>query len=75
MPEMDGWAMQKQIVDSGSKRPIIFISADHLDNAADHALKVGAVGFLQKPFSDQALISMIELGAKNDRPKEKRINQ
>ena len=65
MPEMDGWAVQKQIVDSGSKRPVIFISADHLDNAAGRALKVGAVGFLEKPFSDQALISMIELGELN----------
>ena len=65
MPEMDGWAVQKQIVNSGAKRPVIFISADHLDNAADHALMVGAVGFLEKPFSDQALIDLIELGELN----------
>ena len=65
MPEMDGWATQKKIVDSGSKRPVIFISADHEDNAAARALTVGAVGFLEKPFSDQALINLIELGMKN----------
>jgi FixJ family two-component response regulator len=66
MPEMDGWAMQRKLVDSGSKRPVIFISADHENNAVGHALKVGAVGFLEKPFSDQALIDLIELGATND---------
>ena len=66
MPGMDGWAMQKKIVDSGSKRPIIFISAENQDNtAANHALKTGAVGFLEKPFSDQSLIDLIELGMKN----------
>src|SRR3989338_10211471 len=59
MPEVDGWAMQKQIFDSGSKRPVIFISAEKQDNAADRALKAGAVGFLQKPFNDQALVDLI----------------
>ncbi len=59
MPVLDGWAVQKKILDSGSKRPIIFISADNQDNA-NRALKVGAVGFLQKPVDGQALIDLIE---------------
>ena len=59
MPGLDGWAMQKRIFDSGSKRPVIFISAEKQDNAADRALKAGAVGFLQKPFNDQALVDLI----------------
>lgn len=61
MPGVDGWAMQKKILDSGSKRPVILISADKQDNAADRALKVGAVGFLQKPFNSQALIDLINV--------------
>lgn len=60
MPVLDGWAVHKRILDSGSKRPIIFISADNQDNA-DRALKVGAVGFLQKPVDGQALIDLIEI--------------
>ena len=59
MPGVDGWAMQKKILDSGSKRPVILISADKQDNATDRALKVGAVGFLQKPFNSQALVDLI----------------
>lgn len=59
MPVLDGWAVQKRILDSGSKRPIIFISADNQDYA-DRALKVGAVGFLQKPVDGQALVDLIE---------------
>jgi two-component system, LuxR family, response regulator FixJ len=61
MPEIDGWAMQKMITDSGSKRPVIFISAEKQDNVADRVLQVGAIGFLQKPFDSQALIDLINV--------------
>jgi FixJ family two-component response regulator len=66
MPEMDGWAMQKKLVDSGSKRPVIFISADHENDTVNRALRVGAVGFLEKPFSDQRLLDLIKLGARGN---------
>ena len=59
MPGLDGWAAQRKIIDSGSKRPVIFISAEKQDNAADRALKAGAVGFLQKPFDGQTLVDLI----------------
>ena len=65
MPEVDGWAMHKQIFDSGSKRPVIFMSADKQDNVAGRALKVGAVGFLQKPFNGQALVDLINVASED----------
>ena len=61
MPDVDGWVMQKMITDSGSKRPVIFISAEKQDNVADRVLQVGAVGFLQKPFDSQALVDLINV--------------
>lgn len=61
MPGLDGWEMQKKILASGSKRPVIFISAEKQDNAAERALKVGAVGFLQKPFNGQSLVDLINV--------------
>jgi FixJ family two-component response regulator len=61
MPDVDGWVMQKMITDSGSKRPVIFISAEKQDNVADRVLQVGAVGFLQKPFDSQALVNLINV--------------
>ena len=63
MPGMDGWETQKKILDSGSKRPVIFISAAK-DNVADRALQVGAVGFLQKPFDGQTLVDLINSASK-----------
>jgi len=59
MPGLDGWAVQKILVNSGSKRPVIFISAEKQDNAADRALKAGAMGFLQKPVNGQTLVDLI----------------
>ena len=58
MPGMDGWETQKRILASGSKRPVIFISADKKD-VAERASNVGAVGFLQKPFDGQTLVDLI----------------
>ncbi|MBN1869843.1 MAG: response regulator [Candidatus Omnitrophica bacterium] len=59
MPGIDGWAMQKKILDSGAKRPVVFISAEKKENAADRALQVGAVGFLQKPVDGQTLVDLL----------------
>src|ERR1017187_8672394 len=59
MPGLDGWETQKKILDSGSKRPLIFISAEKKDDANDRALEAGAVGFLQKPVNCQTLVDLI----------------
>jgi len=65
MPGLDGWAVQKRIFDSGSKRSIIYISAAKQEAAADRALKVGAVGFLQKPVNGQTLVDLINVASDN----------
>ena len=64
MPEIDGWAVQKRIKDSGSKRPVIFISAENPDIVEDRALKAGAVGFLQKPVNAPMLVALINATSK-----------
>jgi FixJ family two-component response regulator len=61
MPGLDGWAAQKKIFESGSKRAVIFISAEKPDIATERALKVGAVGFLQKPVNGQTLVDLINV--------------
>ena len=65
MPGLDGWETQKKIMATGSKRPVIFISAEKKDDALDKALKVGAVGFLQKPVNGQTLVDLINLSLKH----------
>ena len=65
MPGLDGWATQKKIVDSGSKRPVIFISADNPDSSLDRALTVGAMAFMQKPVNGQMLVNLINAASED----------
>jgi FixJ family two-component response regulator len=65
MPGVDGWNVQKEILSSGSKRPVIFISAEKQDTATDRAMQVGALGFLQKPVHGQTLVDLINKSSGN----------
>ena len=67
MPGIDGWEAQKKILASGSKRSVIFISAEKGDSAAVRALQVGAVGFLQKPVDGQTLVDLINISSISDK--------
>ena len=62
MPEMSGFELQKRLASSGSKMPIIFITAHEDMKARKLAMEAGAVAFLQKPFEDQALLDAIYTG-------------
>ena len=59
MPEMSGLELQKRLIDSGSKMPIIFMSAHEDPLSTKQALRAGAVAYLQKPFEGQLLIEKI----------------
>ncbi|OGS28086.1 MAG: hypothetical protein A2297_07035 [Elusimicrobia bacterium RIFOXYB2_FULL_48_7] len=62
MPGMDGWEVLKRIIESGSKRPVIIISAEKNGGPEvlnKKSLKAGAVGFFQKPVNDQNLVNLI----------------
>lgn len=56
---IDGWEAQKKLLRSGSQRPVIMMTADKDGAFAEQALKAGAVGFLQKPFGDRALVDLV----------------
>ena len=64
MPGMDGWEALKHLIASGSRRPVIIISADKAVGFNEKALKAGASGFLQKPINDQELVDLINTAVK-----------
>ena len=63
MPVMNGLELQRHLADT-HPIPIIFITARNGD-VREQALSAGAIGFLTKPFSDEALIDALDtaLGA------------
>ena len=59
MPGLDGWQAQQRLSKSGSRCPVIIISADKNEEFKEKALRVGATGYLQKPFNDRELMDLI----------------
>ena len=60
MPGMSGVELQKRLIASGRTVPIIFISTYADEEVRSLVLQRGAVDFLQKPFTKEALLSAIE---------------
>jgi FixJ family two-component response regulator len=56
MSGLSGIDLQRRLVDEGRGIPTIFITAFPDEKTRSRALNAGAIGFLSKPFSDNALI-------------------
>jgi FixJ family two-component response regulator len=69
MPGRDGLELQRRLVESNWKVPIIFISAEADAEVRARALQAGAIAFFHKPFSSAALLEAIE-GAQASRGKD-----
>jgi FixJ family two-component response regulator len=60
MPEMDGIELQRMLIATGNKIPVIFITAHHDDDSREVAIDSGAIAYLEKPFDDQMLLDAID---------------
>jgi DNA-binding response OmpR family regulator len=59
MPVMDGWEVCR-IIRSFSQVPIIVVSAVSGEEKIGRAMAAGANAFLEKPITNQALVSLIQ---------------
>lgn len=64
LPGMGGLEIQEHLLAKGATAPIIFITAYGDVWTAVHAMKRGAVDFIEKPFSGQALLGSIQAAIK-----------
>ena len=60
MPGMDGLELQRNLASANRRVPIIFISARANQEEQVQAIAEGAVDFLLKPFSEDALLNAIQ---------------
>ena len=66
MGGMDGLALQQALDERGSRLPVVFLTG-HGDIAhARAALKAGAVDFLEKPYSEDALLEAVREAVARD---------
>jgi FixJ family two-component response regulator len=59
MPGMSGLDLQRELTRRGQSIPIVFITGQRDEDLRNQALKRGARNFLQKPFSDTALLEAL----------------
>jgi FixJ family two-component response regulator len=59
LPGLDGFALQRQLIERGRMEQIVFITGYGDIPMGIRAMKRGAVDFLPKPFEDQALLNAV----------------
>jgi len=64
MPEMDGFEVQARLLQLNPDLPVIMITALGDVKTAVKAMKSGAIDFIEKPYSDDALIAALESALK-----------
>ena len=64
MPGIDGIELLKQLKASSNPYPVLIMTGHGDVPLAVNAMKLGAVDFLEKPFEDDRLISMIDVALK-----------
>jgi two-component system response regulator FixJ len=62
MPEMDGLEVQAELAKRGQLLPVIIMTGHGEIGIAVHAIKAGAVDFIEKPFEKSVLIGALEEG-------------
>ena len=66
MSELDGLHLQQALIETGSERPIIFLTGQGDISTSVRAMKAGAVDFLTKPVQRDALFSAVARAANVD---------
>jgi len=69
MPEMDGLEFQKRLSEGQIETPVIVITGHGDVPLAVRAMKAGAADFIEKPFSDEAILSSIRASMEPSRGK------
>ena len=59
MPDLDGLALQRKLIELTIKLPVIFITGHGDVPIAVEAFRAGAVDFIEKPFDDERLLTAV----------------
>jgi FixJ family two-component response regulator len=66
MPGLSGIDLQQQLVAQGLALPVIFITAFPDERTRRRAIDAGAVDYLSKPFSDEQLVSCLDMALRDE---------
>jgi FixJ family two-component response regulator len=74
MPSKSGVELQAELLETGWRTPIIFISGESMPAQIVLAMKQGAADFLLKPFSMDGLLRAINSGLEHDHAEQSVLN-
>jgi FixJ family two-component response regulator len=61
MPGMTGLEVLDRMNAAGLHLAVVFMTAHETEEVEDQAMRAGAIGFLRKPFADEALVGLIRM--------------
>ncbi len=64
LPGISGFDLQEQLLDSGVRMPVIFITGHDRAGMEEQAMSLGATAYLRKPFDEIALLGAIRRAMK-----------
>jgi FixJ family two-component response regulator len=74
MPGMNGLELQRHLTGEGRRIPVIFITARDDQEIRMEAMRAGAVDFLSKPFSEEALLKAIQNALESPQNDERKLS-
>jgi two-component system, LuxR family, response regulator FixJ len=60
MPGCDGFNLMKKMCDLSYTMSVIIVTGQASSDARDRAMQSGALGYLQKPFSAESLLELVD---------------
>ncbi len=67
LPDLNGLEIQRLLAERNQELPIVFITGHGDISMSVRAMKAGAIDFLTKPFTEEALLEAISLALKKSR--------
>jgi FixJ family two-component response regulator len=65
LPGISGFELQEDLLASGVRMPVIFITGHDRAGMEEQAMSLGATAYLRKPFDEEALLGAIALAMKS----------
>jgi FixJ family two-component response regulator len=75
LPTINGFALQEAMTQQGIITPIVFITAYGDIPMSVKAMRMGAIDFLSKPFTEQELLDAITLAVSKSKLENKRMSE
>jgi len=65
LPGISGFELQEQLLASGVRMPVIFVTGHDRAGMEEQAMRLGATAYLRKPFDEETLLGAVRLAMKS----------